>query len=281
MSRPSHSRPRHVLPFVGIVVLCWAGVSTAAEPEEKGADRKALQEVWDEIGTPGLRPGKQTETLPKAPEFAPERLKEFAKVGADNELRKTVRKARAAVWAVAAEAGGGPADFLTEVQQLRQAAGLGLSVLKDGMRAPTNENKFKEELLGRQREVARAMGVLDDVYQDVVAAGSKRGRETKRWQANYDLVKARLEIQIAFLYEYQSALGQARRDTPPRDPALHSGWVLEPQEKITGDAAGKKLYKQAQKTFDYIITEYAGTPWEVLARREKERLIGLDWKAVP
>jgi len=281
MSRPSHSRPRLLLPFAGTLVLCWAVETPAAEPEEKAADRKALQEVWDEIGTPGLRPDRQAETLPKAPEFAPERLKQFPKVGDDNVLRRAARKARAAVWAVAAEAGGGPADFLTEVQQLRQTAGLGLSVLKDGMRAPPNEAKFKEELRTRQLEVARAMGVLDDVYQDLLAAGMRRGRETKRWQANYDLVKARLEVQIAFLYEYQSALGKARIDLPPRDPALHSGWVLESQEKVTGDSAGKKLYKQAQKTFDYIITEYAGTPWEVLARREKERLIGLDWKAVP
>ncbi len=251
------------------------------ETKEQEASRKALEAVWAEVGTPPLRPGKEVEALPAAPVFAPEKLKDFAVGGADSDLRKAVRKGRAAVWAVAAEAGGGPADSLTEVQQLRQAAGLGLMILKDGVRAPANENQFKAMLVLRQREIARAMTVLTDIHEELIAVGDKRAKETKRWQANYDLVKARLEMQIAFLYEYQSALGLMRRELQPLDPATQSGWVLEPKEQLKGDVSGRRLAKSAVQTLDYIITEYNGTPWEVLARREKDRLIGLDWKAVP
>jgi hypothetical protein len=272
------SHRSHRSAFVPFLVACAVA---AAEPKEKPADKKALQEAWAEAGSPALRPAKDAETLPPAPAFAADRLKEYAAGGADTDLRKAVRKGRAAIWAVATEAGGGPADFLTEVQKLRQAAGLGLSILKDGVRVPANENQFKATLEMRQRDVARAMSVLTEVYEELLEAGSKRNRESKRWQANYDLVKARLEMQIAFLYEYQSALGQMRKELPPRVPATQGGWVLESREKPAGDSAGKKLYKSAQQTLDYIIKEHAGTPWEVLARREKERLIGLEWKAVP
>src|SRR5205814_2257866 len=104
------------------------------------------------------------------PVFAPDRLKEFAPGGADSDFRKAVRKARATVWAVATEAGGGPVDHLPEVQQLRQAAGLGLTILKDGVRAPANEIPFKEMLAARQREIAKAMGVLMEVHEELVEA---------------------------------------------------------------------------------------------------------------
>jgi hypothetical protein len=261
-------------------LFVWVAIP-AAEPQERLADKKALQEVWAEARVPALRPAKDAETLPSAPAFVTERLKEYAAGGADSDLRKAVRKGRAAIWAVATEAGGGPADSLVEVQQLRQAAGLGLSILKDGVRAPANENQFKAMLEMRQRDVARAMSVLTEVHEELQEAGAKRRRESKRWQANYDFVKARLEMQIALLYEYQSALGQMRKELPPRDAATEGGWILQSREALTGDTTGKKLNKSAQQTLDYIIKEHAGTPWEVLARREKERLIGLEWKAGP
>jgi hypothetical protein len=257
--------------------LCLA---CAAEPAEKPADRKALEEVWAEIGVPALRPGKDAEKLPAAPVFDPERLKEYAPGGADSDFRKAVRKARAAVWAVAAEAGGGPADSLKEVQRLRQAAGLGLDVLKNGVRVPPNENQFKAALELKQRDVAKALAVLMEVHEELETAGAKRAGEPRRWQANYDLAKARLELQIAFLCEYQTALGQLRKDVPERDPATQGGWVLESTEKPSGDTAGRRMFKSAQQSLDALIKEHAGTPWEVLARREKARPIGLDWKAV-
>ena len=64
-------------------------------------------------------------------------------------------------------------DALTEVQQLRQAAGLGLLILKDGVRIPTNENQLKTNLVERQREIAKAMGVLTDVYEELEKAGAE------------------------------------------------------------------------------------------------------------
>ena len=276
MSHPSCKRASFILSGALLVLA-----APAAEPEEKPADRKALLEVLAEAGLPTLRPGKDVETLPTVPVFAPERIKEYAKGGVDNDFRKAVRKGRAAVWAVAVEAGGGPADFLAEVQLVRQAAGFGLAVLKEGVRAPENENRLKVILVEREREVAKAMGELMDIHDDLMTAGARRNRESRRWQANYDLVRARLELQIAFLFEYQSALGQMRKDLPSRDPKLHGGWVLESKAKLDGDTAGKRLYKSAHQTLDFIIKEHVGTPWEVLARRERDRLIGLEWKAVP
>ena len=79
----------------------YALMAVAGEPEEKAADRKAMKDVWTEVSVPALRPLKVGETMPKSPAYAPDRLKEYAKGGPDSDLRKAVRKSRAAIWAVA------------------------------------------------------------------------------------------------------------------------------------------------------------------------------------
>jgi hypothetical protein len=91
-------------------------------------------------------------------------------------------------------------------------------------------------------------------------------------------VLARLQSQIAYLYEYQSMLGQMRKELPPRDPALHGGWRLAAQTSLQGDAAGKKLYKSSQKILEKLAKDNPGTPWEVLAKREKLTALGLEWQ---
>jgi hypothetical protein len=105
-----------------------------------------------------------------------------------------------------------------------------------------------------------------------------RAKAPKRWQANYDFMLARLEEQIAYVYEYSSMLGQMRKEFPSRNPAVHGGWRLASSERLQGDATGRKLHRDAQKILDKLAADYAGTPWEVLAKREKLTALGLEWK---
>jgi hypothetical protein len=35
----------------------------------------------------------------------------------------------------------------------------------------------------------------------------------------------------------------------------------------------------SRKTLDRIIKDHAGTPWEILAKREKLTALGLEWKS--
>ena len=59
----------------------------------------------------------------------------------------------------------------------------------------------------------------------------------------------------------------------------HSGWRLASKKKLQGDNEGRKRLKDAEKLLDKLIADYAGTPWEILARREKMTALGLEWKA--
>jgi len=73
-------------------------------------------------------------------------------------------------------------------------------------------------------------------------------------------------------------LGSIRREFPPLDPNLHGGWKLASQSKLQGDKAGREYEREARKVLDKLIKDNAGTPWEVLAKREKLTNLGLEWQ---
>jgi hypothetical protein len=262
----------------------------APKPPDLGplavADRGPARAILKEVGVPPIKGGADDtpEALAMLP-FSPDALKKYeGGAGADTPLRQAVRKARAYLYAVAVSPGQPPADLEPEIEKARAALkNVTLSVLKDGYRVPAGgnaDNRFKEMVANDGKQVARIMSSLDEVLEELQEAGAKgRAAEPKRWQANYDFVLARLQAQIAYLYEYQSMLGQMRKELPPYDPALHRGWRLAAQTSLQGDAAGKKLYKSSQKILEKLAKDNPGTPWEVLAKREKLTALGLEWQA--
>jgi hypothetical protein len=88
-----------------------------------------------------------------------------------------------------------------------------------------------------------------------------------------------VQLEYAYLYEYQSMLGKMRIQLPPLDPEFHGGWKLASQSKLQGDKAGREFAKEAGKSLETLIKDNAGTPWEVLAKREKLTNLGLEWQA--
>ena len=129
----------------------------------------------------------------------------------------------------------------------------------------------------RLRERSR---IRPEELEALEAAGADRGREPKRWQANYDFMRARLQLQIAYVYEHQSMLGRLRKDLPPLDRATEGGWRLVRSHVMTGDAEGRKLARDAKLGLGQIVRHHPGTAWEVLARQARDVPVGLSWQAV-
>ena len=144
------------------------------------------------------------------------------------------------------------------------------------------ENQFKTMIENTQKNVSldqyQLTIILDDLKDAKMVA--ERNMEPKRWQAIYDFVCARLEARIAYLHEYNAQLGNIRREFPARDPAVHIGWQLASREKI-GDREAEKNRKSAVKYLERIATEHGGTPWGMLAKRERVTSLGLDWVPLP
>jgi hypothetical protein len=146
-----------------------------------------------------------------------------------------------------------------------------------GFKYPGDEASFKKSLANIQEKPATLEAQLDDEQTRLDGVGKDRDKETsKRWQAHYDFVYARLLAKKIYVREYNFVLGnKLKKDAPQlKDPKNNNGWVVIPtermQQKDTRDWEAKR-----QKLLDKLMKEHPGTPWEVLARREKAAFLGL------
>ena len=70
-----------------------------------------------------------------------------------------------------------------------------------------------------------------------------------------------------------------RKDLPPRDPKIHQGWKLASQEKLQQTGSdGRRLAADSRKLLEKLAKEHPGTPWEILAKRERLTTLGLRWQ---
>ncbi len=107
-----------------------------------------------------------------------------------------------------------------------------------------------------------------------------RANEPKRWQAHYDYARAAVKIRIAYLQEYNKVMGNVRTESlPPLDPKLgQNQYRLASSDRLRSGAEVRKLLEDARQLYAQIIAEHKGTPWAILAKREKNLSIGLVWQ---
>jgi hypothetical protein len=168
-----------------------------------------------------------------------------------------------------------------EVARARKAWRADPSCFRDEYRAPApgGEDRFKAAVLRDSRAAARILLGLSEALEELEGVEADRASEPKRWQVNYDFMRARLQLQVAHLYEHQSMLGRLRKDPPPLNGAA-GGWRLVPSQFMTGDITGRKLARDAMLALDQIVAHHLGTPWEVLARDAREAPVGLNLEPV-
>lgn len=248
------------------------------------ADSKIVRAIIKEVSVPPLKK-QQSEGLLRyeaLPPFAADVLDKYPVDNTPNKLRDAVEKAQATLWAISPNEP--PAELAEAVRKIKTSGELkgDLSSLKESYRAPganmQQENAFKNGIITDQRQVASILRLLEDELKELTDAAEMKKDAPKRWQVAYDFMLARLQQQIAYVYEYSSMLGSMRKEFPPRDPAVNSGWRLASRKKLQGDGTGRKLLRDAEKLLEKLIEEHKGTPWEVLARREKFTALGLEWK---
>ncbi|MBL8799497.1 MAG: caspase family protein [Planctomycetia bacterium] len=142
------------------------------------------------------------------------------------------------------------------------------------------ENAFKNQIANIQMGTGLVIFKLDSMLEELDALKADRAKETKRWQAYYDYIRARLSAKIAHVYEYNAKLGEMRKEFPEMDPNIHKGWQLAAKEKIS-DRDADKYGKRAKEYLTTLAAENAGTPWELIGKREKVTALGMDWKPSP
>lgn len=247
-------------------------------------DRQLVKALLEEISLPPVRGGEATSvdvSLDLFPPFPLAGLKKYegADLPANSKLRKAIQEARAALWAVSTSQA--PKELAAEVARFRTKVTVDLSIMRDRFGKPGEgaaEAAFKNRVFEDGRSMARIVGRLENVLDNLEEAGEEKEAAPLRWQVHYDFLHARFQAQLAYLEEYQGLLGQIRKELPEHDPNLHSGFRMASKEKA-GDSLGKKLERAARKIYGDLGTANPGTPWEVLAKREKLTALGLEWKA--
>jgi len=144
-------------------------------------------------------------------------------------------------------------------------------------RASANDASFKKMLEREQETPATIDFDLNPALEQMEKAAKERDKEpSKRWQAHFDFVYARLLERLAYSREYNFVLGnRLRKDSPVlKDAKNNNGWRIVPADRVQ-DKEAKAHAAKRQKILDRIVKEYPNTPWEVLARKDLSTNLGL------
>jgi hypothetical protein len=138
----------------------------------------------------------------------------------------------------------------------------------------------KKAVFKEQTAPGKAILSLKEALDELQQAGKKRKKEeSKRWQANYDYVTARLKARLVYLYQYDYVLAQIRSDSLPPLEDGYSGYRLGSLKKVTVPESEVKAWvKDIDRTWKKVIADYHDTPWELIARREQLTVLGLEWR---
>jgi hypothetical protein len=142
--------------------------------------------------------------------------------------------------------------------------------------------QIKAAFLKDQREPGVAIFELEAALDKLKGADKERDKETsKRWLADYDYTLARVMARLVYTYEYNFILAQVRSDSLPElNPQIHNGWRIGSREGVQiKEKSVKDMTKAISRTWKRIMTEYPGTPWALMARRESMTALGLEWRA--
>jgi hypothetical protein len=250
------------------------------QPPMPGGDAASpgmVQKILDEIArvpTPRAgRPGVQ-ETLRGGDSFSVKALPAFA--AKDLELFTPDYKS----WT---EFETKEKEFPLRSAVVKAAAALQENTSKFTMKeffTGTTTAAVKKAVLKEQVAPGQAILSLEEALDELLQAGEKRKKEkSKRWQAHFDYVMARLKSRLIYVYEYNYVLAQIRGDALPHLEDGFSGYRLGSLKKITIPEGKVKTWgKDVDKTWQKVINDYPNTPWALIARRERLTVLGLEWR---
>jgi hypothetical protein len=176
-----------------------------------------------------------------------------------------------------------PTKYPLRVAVLKAAAVLRENVDKFRMKEvfPGNNNaEVKKQVLKEQVDPGKSILALKEALEELKKAGEEREKEmSKRWQANYDYVLARLESRLVYVYEYNYVLAQIRSDSLPPLENGATGYRLGAKKKVgIPESEVKDWVKEIDRTWQRMAKEYANTPWAVVATRGRMTVLGLEWR---
>lgn len=242
-----------------------------------------------ECALPPTRPGEDVFRVDQMP-FLASALKDYATdvpldaVAANPDrykLRATVLgsfKSVREVWATTPEL---PVPKIKKLPLLGKKAKATPNVFLTRVTGPITA-AFKDEVKAYQVFPATGILKLETALAALQTAAPLRDKEPKRWRAHFDYAVAQCTARVAFLNEYDLALGYVLREELPDLDAKkgQDGWRMVPAETMKSKRDVKAMAEAARGAFEKLTADHKGTPWAALAARELTAPPGLKWEAV-
>ena len=141
--------------------------------------------------------------------------------------------------------------------------------------------QFKDAMRQNQEVVARVEYTIDMALPPITAALKSRDHETsRRWQAHYDLIRARLFAVKLRCHEYNAACAAMKKDPKKFADPAHNAWKLVPDPTVRSSEKAAEVAKETKALLERIVQEHPGTPWALLAQRELKDPFGFRWEEV-
>ncbi len=247
----------------------------AALTEGGLADPQMIRGIFGEIAMPPLK-------LPRDAEHAGQAEDEIAKLAAIVPFRAEALKGYERDYASLRDLLDKPKEYPLRVAVIQAVEAIDKSKLglREEFRGPTSDDVKKDLTDSQKSGPAKLLLSLSDALEKLDAVAGERDKEkSKRWRAHYDYVTAQVKSRMAYVSEYNLMLAKVKKDElPPLDAKQHNGYRLASQEKIQSPKEIKDLATDSRKLWTKIIKENPGTPWELLAKRERFTALGLAWQ---
>ncbi len=150
---------------------------------------------------------------------------------------------------------------------------------------PTLQFRADTDTILRQQltEAQKPLAVLDYKLQELMSIleNGVKDREKlvePRWRAGYDLAAGRVLAMRARALGYNEMCAEMKSVPKKFEEAGNNHWRLVPSAEISAGSTVKKFADKADEYLSRVITEHPGTPWEMLASREKEQPLGWEWR---
>lgn len=233
-------------------------------PAPKGASAAEITELVSEFSLPGIKSDDGESGVANFP-FPAEALAAYkadvpiAEV-ADNKQKYPFRAA-----------------VIDSFEAIRKVWGKDGRTLRETFTDKTSD-AIKKQILEEQLFPAEAIPRLEAAITRLEAVEEMKAGQPKRWQAHYDYALAQCKARLAFMNEYNLALGSIRTEVlPPLKPG-DDGYKLISAEKMKVKKEAKYA-EEAKELFESIVTDYKGSPWAIQAKRDKGLSLGLAWQS--
>ncbi len=144
-------------------------------------------------------------------------------------------------------------------------------------RFAANKEEFARQVQEAETKARAYYEGLQRAVQALDAKQAARDREpSRRWQANYDLIRAQTVAYAAHVYVYRKALGEAAaklETTPATLPNNERlvGWKAQQRKNVPLDETAVEMLQDAKERYLAVIENHPGTPWASRALWELRR----------